>query len=102
MPRLMLELLPFTPRSAAVEACLLFVPYNLHLCCKHQKTTKSGLGTEALIILQSFISLGLRVEAIGVLLVRCDSKRRKEGRSGFLNLNRDFRGSEGSMLYSFD
>ena len=71
----MIELLPFTPRSAAEQACLLLVPYNLHLCCKHQKPTKSALGTEAFMVLQPVISLGLRVQTIGILLVLGVSKK---------------------------
>ena len=81
----MIELLPFTPRSAAKQACLLRVSYNLHVCCRHQQTTNSTLGTEAFMVLHPVISLGLRVYILGVLLVLGDAKKGNEGCSGIFD-----------------
>ena len=66
MPRLMVELLPFTPHSVAVHVSFVYPTSCIY---KHQQTTKSALGTEASTVLQPVISLGLRVETIRIFLV---------------------------------
>ena len=91
-----------TPRSAAVQACLLRVSYNLHVSCKHQQTTKSALGTEAFMCCSPLSLLVYASKQLEFFWFAETRKGEKKGVLGVLKMDCDFTGFPGLIFYSFD